>query len=320
MRVLVVEDNAVTVELLVEVLGSDGHSVVAERDGVAGRERALSDSFDLILCDIGLPGLDGLALAREIRAAGIDTPLLALSGHAGDEERRAGLVAGFNSYLTKPITPSALLRELAIQEAARRVAPVAPRLPDGGGVRAVPIPTRTRHVVPVPAAVPAALPAPEPGVAASPRRRGVLGGLVVIAMGLPFVLQPLGVPNAASYLFLAMGGAFLVSYLRGRQYVYLIPMVTLSSFGVALLLPTWIVMRPETIAPAFVGIIALGFVAAFALAPIRRWPLVPAGLLGIVAAARLLTGSSPIPAPLEPFLVPVVLVGVGLYLLVERQD
>ena len=61
-----------------------------------------------------------------------------------------------------------------------------------------------------------------------PRRRGVLGGLVVIALGVPFILQPLGVPNAASYLFISMGLAFLISYVRGRQYVYLIPMVTLA--------------------------------------------------------------------------------------------
>ena len=138
-------------------------------------------------------------------------------------------------------------------------------------------------------------------------------------MGLPFVLQPLGVPNAASYLFITMGLAFLISFVRGRQYVYLIPMVTLSSFGIALLLPTWVTMRPETVAPAFVAIVALGFLSAFVLVPTRRWPLIPAALLGLVAATRLITGSSPIPAPLEPFLVPIVLVGVGLYLLIERQ-
>jgi hypothetical protein len=160
-------------------------------------------------------------------------------------------------------------------------------------------------------------PAPAPPVA--PRRRGVLGGLVVIALGVPFVLQPLGVPNAASYLFIAMGAAFLISYVRGRQYVYLIPMVTLVSFGVALLLPTWIAMRPESAAPAFVGVIAIGFVVAFALSPQHRWPLVPAVLLGVVAAGRLVTGTSFIPASIEPYLVPIVLIAVGIYLLAERQ-
>jgi len=162
-------------------------------------------------------------------------------------------------------------------------------------------------------------PAPSAPVTAAPRRRGVLGGLVVVALGVPFVLQPLGVPNAASYLFIAMGAAFLISYLRGRQYVYLIPMVTLVSFGVALLLPTWIAMRPESAAPAFVGVIAIGFVVAFALSPQHRWPLVPAVLLGVVAAGRLVTGTSLIPASLEPYLVPFVLIAVGAYLLAERQ-
>ncbi len=295
MRILVIEDHPATIELLKEVLEGDGHVVVAEPNGIAGRERALSEAFDLLLCDIGLPGLDGLALAREIRRKGLDVPLFALTGRTGDDERRAGLEAGFDSYLTKPITPNALLREIALQEARQPVS----RLPARPAVPSTPGPG---------------------GAVARAQPRGVLGGLVVIAMGLPFVLQALGVPNAASYLFLAMGLAFLVSYLRGRRYVYLIPMVTLSSFGIALLLPTWIVMRPEAIAPAFVAIIALGFVTAFALAPNRRWPLVPAALLGIVAATRLVTGFSPIPAPLEPFLVPFVLVGVGIYLLLERQD
>jgi hypothetical protein len=147
----------------------------------------------------------------------------------------------------------------------------------------------------------------------------VLGGLVVIALGVPFVLQPLGLPNAASYLFITMGLAFFVSYMRGRQYVYLIPMCTLIAFGIALLLPTWVSMRPESAAPAFVGVIAVGFVVAFALAPQHRWPLVPAVLLGIVAAGRLLTGTSLFPTSFEPFLVPLALIAVGAYLLAERQ-
>ena len=173
------------------------------------------------------------------------------------------------------------------------------------------------------ASPPAATAAPVTPAAAAPvapRRRGVLAGLVVIAMGVPFLLQPLGVPNAPSYLFLAMGIAFLISYLRGRQYVYLIPMVTFSSFGIALLLPTWIALRPEAEAPAFVGLVALGLVAAFVLAPERRWPLVPAAILGVAAGSQFLTGASPVPQALQPYFVPLILVGVGCYLLVERRS
>ena len=301
MRILVIEDDPQTVQLLVSSLERDGHVVASERTGAAGRQRAMDESWDLILCDIGLPDVNGFAVARQLRQAGIDVPLVALSGHAADEDRKLGLESGFDNYLTKPIKASDLLAEVRFQ-----------------GARPRPVTARPGATVPAVVETPAE-PASASVDAAGPRRRGVLGGLVVIALGVPFILQPLGVPNAASYLFIAMGLAFLISYLRGRQYVYLIPMVTLISFGVALLLPTWITIRSESAAPAFVGIIATGFVVAFALAPRHRWPLVPAVLLGIAAAARFVTGASLIPAPLEPFLVPVVLIGVGAYLLAEPR-
>ena len=316
MRILLVEDHPPTIELFSEVLARDGHVVVCERDGIAGRDRALAEPFDLIVCDLGLPSLDGVDLARAVRAAGHRVPMIAVSGRASEDERLVGLTAGFDTFLTKPFSATTLLGEVALHDAARGT-PAVPLAP----VRARVAPIVHAAVAPAavgPVALAPAVVAPAAIAAARPRR-GVLGGLVVIAMGLPFVLQPLGVPNAASYLFIAMGMAFLISFVRGRQYVYLIPMVTLSSFGIALLLPTWITMRPETVAPAFVAIVALGFLAAFVLVPARRWPLIPAALLGLVAATRLVTGSSPIPAPLEPFLVPIVLVGVGLYLLIERQ-
>ncbi len=287
LRILVIEGDGPTRELLAEVLSEAGHRVALEATGDGGRSRARNEAFDLVLCDIG-PDLDGFALATHLRAAGVRTPLVALSGHNDDAFPERARAAGYDEYLAKPIRASALLAEIT-RVTDRRTAPAAAARPVW------------------------------PDVPVKPRPRGVLGGLVVVAMGIPFILQPLGVPNAASYLFVAMGAAFLISYLRGHQYVYRIPMVTLTSFGVALLLPTWVVIRPETIAPAFVGVIALGFLVAFGLAPERRWPLIPAAVLGAVAATRLITGSSLIPAMLEPYLVPVVLVGVGLYLLIEPQ-
>lgn len=281
MRILLVEDDLATVKLLVFELERDGHTVVGELTAAAGKARATSEAWDVILCDIGLPDTDGFTLARQLRQSGVRSRLVALSGHATDEDRARGLASGFDEYLTKPIKASALREEMRRQGALAAAA-----APAGG----------------------------------PPRRRGVLGGLVVIALGVPFVLQQLGVPNGASYLFITMGLAFLISYVRGRQYVYLIPMATLTSFGVGLLLPTWIAMRPDAVAPAYVGIVAIGFIVAFALAPTHRWPLVPALLLGLVAAGHLVTGASVIPAPLEPFLVPVVLIGVGAYLLAEPKS
>ena len=301
MRILVIEDDPQTIELLLRVLEEDGHDVAGERTGTGGLQRATASKWDLIICDIRLPDMNGFTISRELRQAGIDIPLVALSGYASDEDRRLGLASGFDRYLAKPIKASVLREEIRLQLARPRVQP-APDPPSA----LIGSPSASTVTVP-----------PTP---LAPRRRGVLGGLVVIALGVPFVLQPLGVPNAASYLFIAMGAAFLISYLRGRQYVYLIPMVTLVSFGVALLLPTWIAMRPESTAPAFVGVIAVGFVVAFALAPQHRWPLVPAVLLGVVAAGRLVTGTSFIPASVEPYLVPIVLIAVGIYLLAERQN
>ena len=300
MRILVIEDDPQTIELLLRVLEDDGHVVAGERTGTAGLQRAIATQWDLIISDIGLPDMNGFTFSRQLRQAGIDVPLVALSGYATDEDRKLGLASGFDRYLAKPIKASVLREEIRLQVARPRPQPA-------------------RDPEPALIGSPAAAPVTVALATVAPRRRGVLGGLVVIALGVPFVLQPLGVPNAASYLFIAMGAAFLISYLRGRQYVYLIPMVTLVSFGVALLLPTWIAMRPESAAPAFVGVIAIGFVVAFALSPQHRWPLVPAVLLGVVAAGRLVTGTSFIPASIEPYLVPIVLIAVGAYLLAERQ-
>ena len=114
MRVLLVEDNALNVELFVDALESDGHEVTAEPDGLRGRDRALGERFDLLILDIQLPGIDGYALCRELRRAGIATPMLALSSSAMPEQIERGLAAGFDAYLTKPISPAAL------REAVRR--------------------------------------------------------------------------------------------------------------------------------------------------------------------------------------------------------
>ncbi len=290
MRILVVEDHVPTVDLAVDVLALDGHTVTSERDSGVGRRRVLAEPFDLIMCDVGVPGRDGLALARSVRAAGIDTPILALAGPTTDVERAAGLAAGFDRYLMKPVTARSLLHEVALHQTTT------------GGTRA------SLHTLPV----------PQP--AAPPRRRGILSGLVVMAVGLTFILQAVGVPGASAYLFLTLGAAFFAAYLRAhRQYIYLVPAAVFASFGVALLLPTWFVLRPEVIAPSFVGLLALGLMGVSILAPARRWPLVPAALLGAVALVDLIGGVALIPSVAAPFFVPAVLLAVGAYLLIEPQ-
>lgn len=108
MRVLLVDDNAMNIELFAASLESDGHEVIVERDGPSGRERALRETFDLVVLDIQLPGLDGYAVCRDLRAAGISGPIVALSSSAMAEQIERGRAAGFDDYLTKPISPNDL--------------------------------------------------------------------------------------------------------------------------------------------------------------------------------------------------------------------
>src|SRR4051812_15442956 len=114
MRILLVEDHAPTIELFEEILARGGHGIVTERNGIAGRDRALAESFDLIMCDLGLPGLDGVDIARAVRAAGIRTPMIAVSGRGSEDERLVGLTAGFDTYLTKPFSATTLLHEVGL--------------------------------------------------------------------------------------------------------------------------------------------------------------------------------------------------------------
>ena len=107
-RILLVEDDPLNVELFSAVLVDDGYAVVIERDGPTARERALGERFDLILLDLQLPRMRGDALCRELRAAGLRLPIVALSAEALPEQIRVNTEAGFDGYLTKPISPSAL--------------------------------------------------------------------------------------------------------------------------------------------------------------------------------------------------------------------
>jgi len=158
-------------------------------------------------------------------------------------------------------------------------------------------------------------------VGASPaltRRRGVLGGAVLLACGAAFLLPPLGIPNAGAYLFVALGLAFAAAWWLGaRQYVYLVPAGVLVGFGLGLVLPGALDLPDEISGPLFLGTLALGLAGVFVLAPQRRLPLAPAAALGAVALASLLLKIDLVPAELQPYFVPAILIIVGIYLLLE---
>src|SRR6266542_4163885 len=103
--------------------------------------------------------------------------------------------------------------------------------------------------------------------AAPPRRRGVLGGLVVFAVGFAFFLPAIRVPNSLTgpVLFLALGGAFAAAYWLGyRQFVYLVPAAILIGVGAGLLIPALFDTGPLS-APIFLGALAAAFGAVTVL-------------------------------------------------------
>ncbi|MFK3737151.1 hybrid sensor histidine kinase/response regulator [Massilia sp. TN1-12] len=114
-RVLLVEDNVDACLTLAGCLAADGHDVAVAHDGPGGLALALSGSWDVIVCDIGLPGLDGLGLMQALRAApdGAVPYAVALSGYGQPGDRERGLQAGFDRYLVKPVTAGVLCELVA---------------------------------------------------------------------------------------------------------------------------------------------------------------------------------------------------------------
>jgi CheY-like chemotaxis protein len=113
-KVLVVEDNEQNLYLVRFLLERAGWKVVAAPDGPRGIEEARREGFALVLLDIQLPGMDGHAVARELRKletlAG--TPIIAVTSYAMVGDRERCLEAGCTGYLEKPINPETFLEEI----------------------------------------------------------------------------------------------------------------------------------------------------------------------------------------------------------------
>jgi DNA-binding response OmpR family regulator len=121
MRILIVEDDAKMAELLRRGLTKESHSVTIAVDGIKGLEEAQTHTFDLILLDIMLPGVDGLNVARRLRASGHRTPILMLTAKDSVPDIVRGLDAGADDYLTKPFSFEVLTARVRV--IARRSSP-----------------------------------------------------------------------------------------------------------------------------------------------------------------------------------------------------
>jgi CheY-like chemotaxis protein len=107
-HVLIVDDEADGRELVGRFLHAAGATV--QTAGSAAEALAVLDkeTFDVIVSDLAMPGEDGLALVGAVRARGIRTPMVALTAHAGAQMRVRALMAGFSTYIAKPVEPTEL--------------------------------------------------------------------------------------------------------------------------------------------------------------------------------------------------------------------
>ena len=134
--VLVAEDEEGISAPLARALRKQGHAVEISGDGQQALDIALRPDVDLVVLDIGLPGIDGLEVCRRVRAAGVGTPVLMLTGRTDEGDTVQGLDAGADDYLTKPFGQEELLarvRALLRRAGDLAAARVATAVAAGGG-------------------------------------------------------------------------------------------------------------------------------------------------------------------------------------------
>lgn len=130
-RILVVEDDRRLASMLQELLQGEGYVVSVARDGQTALHRGLTEPFDAIVLDRGLPVLEGLDVLGRLRSRGTMTPTLVLSALGNPGDRVEGLDRGAEDYLTKPFDIDELLAR--IRALLRRHSAVVPVLPVPGG-------------------------------------------------------------------------------------------------------------------------------------------------------------------------------------------
>lgn len=114
MRILVVEDDAKMAELLRRGLVGQGHSVDVASDGIKAWEKSQAAPFDAIVLDVMLPGIDGLTVAKRLRASGDRVPILMLTARDSVPDIVRGLDVGADDYLTKPFSFEVLAARLRV--------------------------------------------------------------------------------------------------------------------------------------------------------------------------------------------------------------
>jgi two-component system response regulator MprA len=124
-RVLVVDDDASLRRMLARTLVAEGYEVAVAADGGAALVAVERTSPDLIVLDVAMPGVDGLAVCRRLRRRGLGTPILMLTARDAVDDRVSGLESGADDYLVKPFAVAELIARL---HALTRRTDTGPRL------------------------------------------------------------------------------------------------------------------------------------------------------------------------------------------------
>ncbi|AMY19423.1 response regulator transcription factor [Rhodococcus kroppenstedtii] len=135
--VLLAEDDEAIAAPLSRALGREGYTVTVERTGPDALARALGGSFDLLILDLGLPGMDGLEVCRQIRASTAELAVLMLTARTDEVDFVVGLDAGADDYVSKPFRLAELMAR--VRALLRRRGPTAEDTPiEVGGLRLEP--------------------------------------------------------------------------------------------------------------------------------------------------------------------------------------
>ena len=108
-RLLIIDDDVRLAEMLTEYLAPEGIELTSVASGIQGLRSAQRENFDLIILDVMLPGLSGFDVLKQLREAGVKTPVLMLTARGDDVDRIVGLDLGADDYLPKPFNPRELL-------------------------------------------------------------------------------------------------------------------------------------------------------------------------------------------------------------------
>ena len=131
-RILIVEDEASVALALADDLKLEGYEVEVVADGESAIRRAKAGSFDLMLLDVMMPRKDGFEVCRELRRAGLGTPIVLLTAKAQESDKILGLELGADDYATKPFSPREL--RARIKAVLRRTAGETPQVYGFGDV------------------------------------------------------------------------------------------------------------------------------------------------------------------------------------------